>query len=321
VGIERNICTEIGSECSTRSLDAVIAELAKRQHGVVARRQLVALGVGHRAVDHRIAVGRLHPIHRGVFAVGHSLLTRPAAWMAAVLAAGPDAVLSHRSAAALWGIRDTARRQVDVIVPRKLRPSPRLEAHRVLLAADEITTEHGIPVTTAARTLFDLAAVLTPQQLERAVDQAEIRRLTSPTSLGALVARYPRHRGTAALRAILDAGRIGQTVTRSDLELDFLAFLDAHALPRPSANRIVGLPDRRTHEADCLFADHRLVVELDGFDTHGTRRAFEQDRERDRRLQVAGYRVIRITWLQLTTEPETLAQELRSLLRDTVSSP
>jgi Protein of unknown function (DUF559) len=240
--------------------------------------------------------------------------------MAAVLAAGPDAVLSHRSAAALWGIRDAERRKVEVSAPRKLRHSPSLEPHRVLLPPDEITTERGIPVTTPARTLFDLAAVLTPQQLARAVDEAEIRRLTSPTSLAALVARHPGRRGTEALKSIVEKQHlIGKTITKSDLELDFLAFLDAHGLPRPSTNRIVDLRNGRTHDADCLFAEHRLVVELDGFDTHGTRQAFERDRERDRRLQVAGYRVVRITWRQLTDEPDTIASELRELLRDTVS--
>jgi Protein of unknown function (DUF559)/AbiEi antitoxin C-terminal domain len=241
--------------------------------------------------------------------------------MAAVLAAGPDAALSHRSAAALWGIRDTARRRVDVVAPRKVRPSPRLEPHRVLLLPDEVTQEDGIPVTTPARTLFDLASVLTAHQLERAIDQAEIRRLTSPTSLEALVARYPGRRGTTALRAILRANRIGLTISKSDLEIDFLALLDAHGLPRPSANRIVAVHDGRSHEADCLFAAHRLVVELDGYETHGTRRAFEQDRERDRRLQVAGYRVVRVTWRQLYDDPDTIGTQLRELLRDTVSPP
>jgi hypothetical protein len=241
--------------------------------------------------------------------------------MAAVLAAGRGAVLSHRSAAALWGIRPTDRSDIEVSAPRQLR-RPGIESHRVALPSDEVTEERGIPVTTPARTLFDLAGVLTPQQLERVVDQAEIRRLTSPTSLGALLARHPGRRGTAALKRILSEQQlIGLTITKSDLENRFVALLDAHGLPRPSANRIVELRDGETHEADCLWPVHRLVAELDGFQTHGTRRAFEHDRERDRKLQVAGYRVVRITWRQLHDDADTVAGQLRALLRDTVSPP
>jgi Protein of unknown function (DUF559) len=307
-----------GGKDHSRSVDAAIAALAAHQHGVVSRPQLRDLGLGQRAIDHRIACGRLHPIHRGVFAVGHRVISRDAAWMAAVLAAGSGAVLSHRSAAALWGIRPTDRSDIEVSVLRQLR-RPGIESHRVALAPDEVTAQRGIPVTTPARTLFDLAGVLTPQQLERAIDQAEIRRLGDALSLDALVGRYPRRPGVPAIRAILDANHIGQTITRSGLENRFLAVLDAHGLPRPSTNRIVDLNDGHTHEADCLWPACRLIAELDGYDTHGTRRAFERDRRRDRQLQAAGYRVIRITWRQLTDEPDTIAGELRELLRDTVS--
>jgi hypothetical protein len=257
-----------------------------------------------------------------VFAVGHRLLSRHGAWMAAVLAAGPGAALSHRSAAALWGIRPTDRADIEVSAPRQLR-RPGIESHRVALPADEVTEERGIPITTPARTLFDLAAVLTRQQLERAITEAEIRRLTSPTSLDALVARHPRRRGIATLKRILEQQRhaIGQTITKSELENRFLALLEAHGLPRPHTNRIVDLPGGHTHEADCLWPAHRLVAELDGFASHGTRHAFERDRRRDRQLQAAGYRAVRITWLQLSEEADTIASELRALLRDTVSPP
>jgi very-short-patch-repair endonuclease len=152
---------------------------------VVARWQLLALGLGHGAIDHRVARGLLHPVHRGVYAVGHAVLSRHGVWMAAVLAAGPNAVLSHRSAAALWGIRDGGGRDVDVTVARD-RKRPGIRAHRAALAPDEITIEDGIPVTTPARTLLDLAEQLTPQRLERAVHEAEYRRLTSPLTVDAL---------------------------------------------------------------------------------------------------------------------------------------
>jgi very-short-patch-repair endonuclease len=317
VAIERNICPEIQSEHSPRSVEAAIADLAAAQHGVVARRQLVALGLGRRAIDHRLALRRLHPVHRGVFAVGHRVLSRYGVWMSAVLAAGPDAVLSHRSAAALWGIRDTARANVDVIAPRRLGTRPRIDAHRIALPADEVTVERGIPVTTPARTLLDLAQVLTPHQLERAITEAEIRRLTSPHPLDALVARHAGGRGTATLKRILEGlHEIGETITRSELEDRFLGLLDAHDLPRPRTNRKIG-----AIEADAVWPRQRLIAELDGFATHATRAAFEKDRARDRALQVAGWRVVRITWRQLREDPATIAAQLEALLRDTVSRP
>jgi hypothetical protein len=301
-----------GAERRTRGIDTAIAALAARQHGVVSRRQLAALGISRRAIGHRLENGRLHPLHRGVYAVGHRVLPQNAAYMAATLVAD-HAVLSHRSAAALWGIRPTERERTEITVPRALRSRPRLQIHQARVESDERTVRHGIPVTTPARTLLDLAAVLSPTRLERAVTEAEIRRLTSPTSLDALVARHPNRPGTAAVRALLDQDRIGQAITREELELRFLTFLDDERLPRPQTNAIVELSDR-PRTVDCLWPGHRLIAELDGFATHGTRRAFEQDRARDRALQAAGYRTIRITWRHLAEDPRTLAAEIRALL-------
>jgi len=171
-----------------------------------------------------------------------------------------------------------------------------------------------------ARTLFDLAAVLTPNRLERAIDQAEVLRLTSPTSLEALVARHAGRRGTTALKRILDDHEIGRTITRSHLEDRFLAFLDARGLPRPQMNALIEVHGRRI-EVDCLWCEPRLIAELDGFATHATRHAFERDRERDRELQAEGWRVVRITARQLEEDPDTIESQLRRLLRDTVSEP
>jgi very-short-patch-repair endonuclease len=283
-------------------IDRLIAGLAARQHGVVARRQLVELGLGRRAIGHRIDAGRLQPIHRGVYAVGHRPRTSEAAWLAAVLVAD-GAVLSHRSAAALWGIRRNDRTAVEITVPVALRQRPRLEIHQARLQSDEITTHNGIPVTTPARTLLDLAAVVRPHHVERAATEAEIRRLGSPTS----------RKGTAALRTLLARRDVGRNVTRHQLELRFLAFLDEHRLPRPRINATVDVPPK-PQEVDCLWPGHRLIAELDGFATHGTRTAFEEDRERDRALLVAGYRVTRITWRQLAEDERALAGALRSLL-------
>src|SRR3954452_7394508 len=170
----------IGAERRPRSVDAAIAALAARQYGVVARRQLAALGLGRRAIGHRLETGRLHGVHRGVYAVGHPLLGRHGVWLAAALAVDGAAV-SHRTAAALWGIRDSD--VVEVAVGRGVRPRSGIRIRETRLPADETCTQDGIPVTTPARTLLDLAAILRPHQLERAANEAERRRLTSPTSL------------------------------------------------------------------------------------------------------------------------------------------
>ena len=305
---EGRIESDIPTQSSSRREEA-IAALAERQHGVVSHAQLRALGVGAGAIKHRMAVGRLRPLRRGVYAVGHRALRVEASWMAAVLACGPDTVLAGRSAAALWRMRNDARPAVDVISPRRLA-LPRVEARRIALPADEVTVERGIPVTTPARTLLDLASVLRPDHLEAAFDEAQFLRLGSPTSLDALLARYPGRRGSRPVRRVLENHRRnGETVTRSLLERRFLNLIDAHGLPRPNVNRSTG-----HGELDATWPEHRLIVECDGFAAHGTRKAFEADRARDRALQVAGWRVVRITWRQLTDEPEVIARQLAALL-------
>jgi very-short-patch-repair endonuclease len=315
VAVETAFAHDIHGKSKSRR-DAAIAELANRGHGVVSRAQLTELGLGRGAIEDRVARGSLHPVYRGVYAVGHGLLSRHGRWMAAVLAAGPDAVLSHRSAAELWGIRNSARSPIEVIAPRQRR-RPGIQARHIVLPPDETTVEHGIPVTNPARTLFDLAAVVTQQQLEHALNEAEIRRLTSPFPLDALIARHPRRRGTQALKRALEKQRQhGQTVIRSDFETAFLDFTEQHGLPRPITNQPLG-----PYEPDALWPDQRLVVELDSYDIHTTRQAFEADRERDRALMTAGYRVLRITWRQLTHDKAALASELRTLLGDTVQTP
>ncbi|MDX6691756.1 MAG: hypothetical protein QOG15_3213, partial [Solirubrobacteraceae bacterium] len=244
---------------------------------------------------------------RGVYAVGPRRLTRAGRWMAAVLAVGPDAVVSHRSAGALWGMIGRDGGDVEVSVHRELRDRAGICIHLADLPPDEITVIDAIPVTTAARTLLDLAAVLTRPQLERALHEADIRRLWDVTGLHALLDRYPTRPGTPLLREILADHA---TVSKPEFVRRFLAFLMDHDLPRPLVSRLI--PD--IGECDFVWPDARLIVELDGYATHGTRAQFERDRARDRAAQVAGWRVIRITWRQLRDEAGQLAADLRRLL-------
>lgn len=299
-----DVVPHIGAQVGCSSLDRVIGALAERQHGVVSRRELIATGAGRRAIQHRLDAGRLRPLYRGVYAVGHRVLTSEGRWMAAILASGAGAVLSHRTAAALWGLRRTSLLEITTPIARRRRPGIRL--HAAALAGDEVTTHRGIPVTTVARTIFDLAASQPPQRIEALVAEADYRRLTSPTSLGALLSRYPRRRGTRTVRIAL--GRAPQR-TRTEMEADFLAFLDAHALPRPLMNVARTLRGRWI-EADAVYPQAKLIVELDG-GSHRTERRFHGDRERDRAHLAEGWRTIRVTQRHLG---EGLATDLRTLL-------
>jgi very-short-patch-repair endonuclease len=285
-------------------VDRSIAALAARQHGVVERGQLRRLGLSNSAIDRRLAAGRLHRVHQGVYAVGHPLLSGRGRWMAAVLACGPGAALSHASAAALWDLRPTAATRVDVSVPGAGgRARPGLRIHRAL--AMETTTKDGIPVTTPERTILDLAATLPKRALERAIDQAEIQRLLDPASLDALVRAHAGRPGTAKLKAALMAP---QALTRSELEERMLAICREHALPAPQVNTSVA-----GHEVDFLFAEARLVVETDGWAYHRTRRAFDRDRERDAALTRARYVTLRLSDRQLR-RGDVVAATLRAAL-------
>lgn len=300
-----------------RGRDEVIASLAGRQHGVVARRQLLALGIGSGAIDRAVASGRLHPLQPGVYAVGHVVISVHGHWIAAVLTGPRGAVLSHRSAAALWGIRENRGGPIHISSTSKSRSRGIIRRHHARLPADEITVEDEIPVTTPPRTILDLAAA-DPTSAEPALRQAEYLRLTDTLSLWDLLDRHPRHRGARAIRVALS--RLGETpgVTRSALEERFLPFLDSHSLPRPHLNSWLSVGAER-FQVDCLWPERRLVVELDGYSAHGTRSAFRADKTRDRRIAAAGYRIVRITWAALADEPEAIAADLRRLLRGTCS--
>ncbi len=233
--------------------------------------------------------------------------------MAAVLAGGHGAVLSHRAGACLWGLRRFETTVIEVTSAHRVRAREPIRFHRRQLPPDEVTVERGIPVTTVPRTLFDLASVLTRRQVERAITEAEVLRLYDSLSLIDLVGRYRGCRGTGVVRSILAARRIGAEVTRSELEERFLAFLGRHRLPPPEVN--AGLEVRGAWlEVDCLWRSSHVIVELDGRAAHATATAFERDRARDRALAGAGWHAVRITWRQLHDEPEAVAADLRRLV-------
>jgi very-short-patch-repair endonuclease len=279
---------------------------------VVGRWQLSALGLTDSEIEGRVRRGSLIRLHRGVYAVGHRALTVEGRWMSAVLACGPGTVLSYRTAGQLWGIVPRSPTVSEVTRPTSFRVRPGIRGHQAALPADEIEVVDGIPVTSVSRTLFDLASVLSERQLERAMNEAKVRRLTSRLSLPHFLERYPRRRGAAKLRRLLGSKRAGG-ITRNDFEELFVAFLDANRLPRPRLNATLTIRGWFL-EPDCIWDEQRLLLELDGREVHGTEQAFESDRQRDRILLVEGWRSTRVTWRQLHDEPAAIAADLRRLL-------
>jgi very-short-patch-repair endonuclease len=283
-------------------LENRLAALARRQHGVVTLRQLFDLGMSESAVGRWAERGRLHRVHRAVYAVGHLSLTRNGRFMAAVLACGEGAALSHISAAVLWGMLEDRGQPIHVTAPTKRRV-PGVVVHRAALDGERVRRE-GIVVTTPGRTLVDLADVVGRRMLERAFDETEYLGLDR-------TAARPRRgrRGSGLLASVLAVHEPGSTRTRSELEELFLQLVDDHGLPRPEVNvQIEGF------ECDFVWREQRLIVETDGAAAHGTRRARERDPRRDARLMAAGWRVWRVSYEQVVRAPEAIASELETLL-------
>lgn len=290
--------------------DAAAEGIAARQHGLVTRRQLLHAGISAAAVARRVRSHRLVPVFRGVYRVGPIASPRSRE-MAALLACGPGAVISHGSAAAVLALvgAPSPGRAVDVALRsahRRERPGIRL--HQLLSLRDEdVCPVDGLSVTTAARTLFDLASGWRLRSLERALSDAIERRLTSLEAVKAMVERHAGRPGSRRLRSLLDDG--GPAFTRSELESDFLALVRAGGVEPPETNARVG-----SYEVDFYWRSVRLVVELDGFRYHSSRAAFERDRKRDAELATRGIRVVRVTSRQLAREREAVLVRLGGAL-------
>jgi len=286
--------------------------VAAGQHGVF---HVSQVALSPRAVQKRARAGHLHRQHAGVYAiVPRHLLKREGLWMAAVLACGPGAVLSHRSAAALLELRGSGGTKIDVTVPRRSRRRHQgVKIHcSTTLAPQDVTVVNGIPCTTVARTLFDLAGVITHRQLERAFDQADI--IEHPLDLGAVddqLARNPSRPGAKAVRRVLTEHYIGKTPTANENEELLLAITRELGIPDPECNAFVILDDGGPPiKADAVWRDRRVVIEADSDKWHNTPQRFESDRVRDQRLTAAGWTIIRTTWRQMKYRPH----ELRPLL-------
>jgi hypothetical protein len=260
----------------------------------------------------RLASERLLALHRGVYAVGHRSLRRDGYRFAAILAAGPGAVLSHHEAAALHALISSPRTKVDVTVAGR-RHVLGVRIYRVeRLAPEDVTAVDGIPATTVARTLVDLAAVAPQQTLRKALEEAERSHRLDVRAIEESLKRTRGRNGPGHERircALRELARTGATVTRSELEDRFLALLDAHGLPRPSANAWT-----EAMEVDAVWPEARLAVELDGWDAHRTRDAFQRDRTRSNDLQAAGWTILRFTHADVMHRPAETAARIGRLL-------
>jgi hypothetical protein len=277
---------------------SAVPELASRQHGAVSRPQLRALGLSDAQIDHALQAGRLVAVHRGVFAVGHSRLSSTGRAFAAVLACGGGAAVGYRSGAALWSLRPSSSPRVEIVVPRRSSAvHGGVVVHRHPgIGPDELTVCDGVPVTTVARTLLDLAAVVSIEQLRRAVKQGEILGVFDRREVERLIARHPRHRGARPLLTLLRSWSDPER-TRSDLEIAFVDLCARHGLPQPLMNgTLLG------YEIDAQFPGDGIAVELDGARYHENPLQREDDYAKRAVVEAAGLRFVAFTYRQVTDD-------------------
>lgn len=289
------------------SIEGQTAALADRQHGNVTREQLLGLGCSEDQIDRQVKAGRLHRVHRGVYAVGRPARTALERASAAVLACGAGAALSHSSALALWELQDRWPRRLEVTVAGHRRPSGIRTHCYVDLERRDLRRHKGIRVTSPARALLDCAPRLSDKRLPRAVNEARRRGLLGQAELADVIVRSPRHRGARRLAQFVE-GRSGPT--RSEWEDAFPAFCRRFGLPEPvMAAKVAG------YEVDALFPREHVIVELDSWAFHSTREAFERDRERDVNTLAAGFATIRLTWQRMHGRPHEEAARLHHILK------
>lgn len=290
--------------------DLVAGQIADGQHGVVSHTQLVVAGLGRKAIFNSLKAGRLRPMFRGVYAVGHFALTWKGWWQAALLACGDDAVLSHRTATQLWRMRPGELFPISVIVRgRAGRKHNRINSYRMSLERSEWMRFDGLRVTTPGRTLVDMAGELGPRQLRELVERAQDLHRFDATEIRAVLANHPRRPGVRALLDFVQLLGPDAYGARSHLERLFIPLVRRARLPRPEVNEMVEGARR-----DFVWRAQRLVVEVDGYAYHSSRRAIRTDRGRDRRLLTAGWRPARFTFEDVAFEPAATAEELTSLL-------
>jgi very-short-patch-repair endonuclease len=290
------------------AVERSIARVAARQDNVVTHDQLFAAGLGRGAIAWRLEAGVMQSMHRGVYLLGAAPPTRMARARAAVMACGEGAVVSHRSAAELFGLLPETDREVDVTVVGRnpgFHASVRLHRPR-RLARHEVTSVRGIPVTSVARIIADLAATEPLNEVEHAFQEALYRRIVTPDAVARVVDRDPRRKGAPVVRALVD----NPTLTRSERERALRKLIAQAQLPKPLTNvRLHG------YLVDAYWPEHGLVLEFDGWQAHGHRSAFESDRKRDQVMVAHGLRVIRVTDRQLRREPVAVAARIAQALR------
>jgi very-short-patch-repair endonuclease len=272
-----------------------IARIGARQDNVISREQLLAAGLGRGAIAHRVAAGAWQRLHNSVYLLGPAPPTLMARARAAGLACGTGAVVSHRSAAEMFGLLPETRGDVHVTVAgRNVAPREGVSRHRIAaFGPGQVTNMRGIPVTSVARTICDLAATEPQREVEHAYQEALYRRIVTDRQIAAVLQREPRRRGTPVIRALLD----NPAMTRSERERALLRLLSSAQLPKPLTNvRLHG------YLVDAYWPEHGLVLEFDGWQAHGHRSAFETDRKRDQVMAAHGLRVIRVTDRQLKYE-------------------
>ncbi|MBA3866995.1 MAG: hypothetical protein H0X42_11745 [Solirubrobacterales bacterium] len=283
--------------------------MAARQHGVVSIRQLCGLGYSHASVERAAMAGRLHRLHQGVYAVGHTELSLHGRCLAGVLACDSNALLSHYSAAWLWGLLSTQPVPVHVTTSvRRKRRAPLCVHHSQTLTDADRAMEDGIPVTSVARTALDLAPRIRPASLERLLQRAEELKLIHLPEFESVLARNRGHHGASRLRRAVDL-YAPPAFTRSGLERRFLGLLIEAGIATPATGyNVAGF------ELDVYWPDLRFAVELDVFETHGSHRSFEADRLRDEDLKLAGVELTRVTGYRLGREPDRVLERVARLL-------